>query len=112
MPTVMDMVTRGPSTVLTNTPQLIPATLTININATSYVPIGQQVKFNATITYPDGTSLTSGSGIGAYLLYSGSPPVNRTITGFIFDTTIQKLVGSYSPQFYDPGMLYSLVINT
>jgi len=100
----------GPSTVLTNTPQLIPATLTININATSYVPIGQQVKFNATITYPDGTSLTSGSGIGAYLLYSGSPPVNRTITGFIFDTTIQKWVGSYSPQSSDPGGLYSLVI--
>src|SRR5436189_2103659 len=98
----------GPSTVLANTPQLIPATLTININATSYVPIGQQVKFNATITYPDGTSLTSGS--GAYLIYSGSPPVNRTIKGFIFDTTLQKWVGSYSPQSSDPGGLYSLVI--
>ena len=100
----------GPGTVLTNTPQLIPATFIINVNATSYVPIGQQVKFNATITYPDGTSLTSSTGVGAYLLYSGSPPVNDTIPGFIFDSTIQKWVGSYSPQSSDPGGLYSLVI--
>ena len=100
----------GPNTRQTSTPQLIPAALNVNINATSYVPIGQQVNFNATITYPDGTSLTSGPGVGAYLLYTGSPPVNRTISGFIFDTTLQKWVGSYIPQSSDPGGLYSLVI--
>jgi len=52
----------GPSTRLTNTPQLVPAILTINIAATTYVPIGQQVKLNATVTYPDGTTLTTGTG--------------------------------------------------
>ncbi len=100
----------GPSAKLTNTPQLIIATFIISVNATTYVPIGQNVNLNATITYPDGTNLTSGTGVGAYLLYSGSPPVNRTMTGFIFDTTLQKWVGSYSPQSSDPGGLYSLVI--
>src|SRR5205807_2646383 len=32
----------GPSTKLTSTPQLVPATLSINVAATTYVPIGQQ----------------------------------------------------------------------
>jgi len=99
----------GPDGQLTNTPQLIPATFNISINATTYVAIGQQVKLNATITYPDGTSFTSGTGVGAYLLYSGSPQVNDTVP-VIFDTGLQKWVGSYSPQSSDPGGLYSLII--
>jgi PKD repeat protein len=98
----------GPSTTLANSPQLVAATLTLSVVATNYVPIGQQVKFNATITYPDGTGLTSGT-VGAYLLYSGSPPVNDTVP-VIFDSGLQEWVGSYAPQSSDPGGLYSLVI--
>ena len=98
----------GPSAKLTSTPQLTAATLTISINATTYVPIGQQVKLNATISYPDGTSLTAGM-VGAYLLYSGSPPVNDTVP-VVFDTGLQKWVGTYTPKPSDPGGLYSLVI--
>src|SRR5437762_14144818 len=60
----------GPSTKLTNTPQLVPATLTINVGATTYVPIGQQVKLNATVSYPDGTTLTTGTGVKSYLIYT------------------------------------------
>ena len=98
----------GPTTKLTSTTQLTVATLTISMNATTYVPIGQRVKFNATITYPDGSSLSSGT-VGAYFLYSGSPPVNDTVP-VVFDTGLQKWVGTYTPQSSDPGGLYSLVI--
>src|SRR5438094_9158135 len=58
----------GPSTKLTNTPQLVPAILTINIVALSYVSSGQQVKLNATVTYADGTTLTTDKGLKSFLI--------------------------------------------
>lgn len=100
----------GPSSILTHTPQLIPATLTINVAATSYVPIGQQVRLNATVSYPDGTTLTTGTGVKAYLVYTGSPPVTHTIP-LTFDTGLQHWFGSYTPQTSDPGGLWSLIVN-
>lgn len=100
----------GPSTKLTNTPQLVPATLTISVAATTYVPIGQQVKLNATISYPDGTTLTTGTGRKAYLIYTGTPAVTATIP-LTFDTGLQHWFGSYTPQTSDPGGLWSLIVN-
>jgi hypothetical protein len=100
----------GPSTRLTNTPQLVPAILTINIAATTYVPIGQQVKLNATVTYPDGTTLTTGTGVKSYLIYTGTPTVTHTIP-LTFDTGLQHWFGSYTPQTSDPGGLWSLIVN-
>jgi len=98
----------GPKSGLVNTPQLIPAILRIDANVTTYVPVGGQFKLNATITYPDGTGLQSGS-IGGYLLFSGTPVVNDTVP-VIFDTTLQIWIGSYTPQTTDPAGLWSLVI--
>jgi len=98
----------GPSAKLTNTPQLVPASFTMNVVATPFVAIGQQLKFNATITYPDGSALQTGS-VNAFLLYSGSPPVNDTVS-VIFDSGLQLWVGSYSLQSTDPGGLWTLVI--
>lgn len=99
----------GPGTRLTNAPQLIPATLAITVASNTYFAIGQQVKFNATITYPDGTSLQSGPGVGAYLLYTGTPAVNDTVP-MVFDTGLRLWVGTYAPQPTDPGGLWSLVV--
>ena len=98
----------GPKSGLVNTPQLVPAILRIDANVTTYVPVGGQFKLNATITYPDGTGLQSGS-IGGYLLFSGTPVVNDTVP-VIFDTTLQIWIGSYTPQTTDPAGLWSLVI--
>ena len=100
----------GPSTKLTNTPQLVPATLTINVGATTYVPIGQQVKLNATVSYPDGTTLTTGTGVKSYLIYTGTPGVTH-IVPLTFDTGLQHWFGSYTPQTSDPGGLWSLIVN-
>jgi PKD repeat protein len=100
----------GPSTRLTNTPQLVPAILSINIAATTYVPIGQQVKLNATVTYPDGTTLTTGTGVKSYLIYTGTPIVTHTVP-LTFDTGLQHWFGSYTPQTSDPGGLWSLIVN-
>ncbi|TMI56298.1 hypothetical protein E6H14_08475, partial [Candidatus Bathyarchaeota archaeon] len=49
----------GPTTTVTTSPQLQLATLTITIASKSYFAIGEQVKFNATIQYPDLTDLQS-----------------------------------------------------
>ena len=102
----------GPAVRVTNAPQLTPSVLTANVNATSYVPIGQTVNFNATFSYPDGTTLQSGTGIvvGAYLLYSGPPIVNRTMT-VVFNSGLKPhWFGSYTPQASDPGGLWTLVV--
>jgi len=98
----------GPSTTVTINPQLAPATLSINVNANTNVAVGQEVRFNATITYPDGTALQSGT-VGAYLLYSGTPAVNDTVP-VIFDTGLGLWIGTYTAQSTDPGGLWSLVV--
>jgi hypothetical protein len=98
----------GPSTTTTNSPQLAPATLSINVSANTNVAVGQDIRFNATITYPDGTVLQSGS-VGAYLLYSGTPTVNDTVP-VIFDTGLGVWIGTYTARPTDPGGLWSLIV--
>jgi plastocyanin len=101
----------GPAAKLTNSPQLVPATLTARMNATAYVPIGQQVNFNATFTYPDGTILQSPSGtVLASLIYIGTPSVTDTFSG-VFDSGLNHWFGSYTPRTNDPGGLWSLVVS-
>ncbi len=73
----------GPLASRNSTAQLVSATFTISMSATTYVPIGQPVKFNATISYPD------------------TVPV-------IFDSGLNLWVGTYSRQATDPGGLWSL----
>jgi len=97
----------GPLASRNSTAQLVSATFTISMSATTYVPIGQPVKFNATISYPDGTRLQSGGSVFSYLVFSGSPPVNDTVP-VIFDSGLNLWVGTYSRQATDPGGLWSL----
>jgi plastocyanin len=99
----------GPSTIVTNAPQLVPATFVIDVSATTYVPIGQQVKLNATILYPDGSALTAGNA-RSFLIYTGTPAVTENVS-LTFDTGLQFWVGSYTPKSSDPGGLWSLIVN-
>ncbi len=96
----------GPSATVTTSPQLQPASLTITITSKSYFTIGEQIRFNATIQYPDLTSLKSGQ-VGAFLLFSGGGH-NDTIP-VIYDSTQSHWVGTYSPGI-EPGGLWSLTV--
>jgi PKD repeat protein len=96
----------GPSTAVTTSPQLNPAVLAISITSKSYFTIGEQIKLNATILYPDLSTLQSGQ-VGAFLLFSGGGH-NDTIP-MIYDSTLNLWVGSYSPGT-EPGGLWSLTV--
>src|SRR5712691_2440164 len=97
----------GPGTAVTTSPQLQPATLTVTITSKSYFAISEQIKFNATIQYPDLTELTDQTGqAAAFLLFSGSGH-NDTITQLVYDSTLNLWVGTYSPGI-EPGGLWSL----
>jgi chitodextrinase len=98
----------GPSTILTSSPRLQPATFAISIMSLNTFAVSQQIKFNATIPYPDGTRLTSGQ-VGAFLLYSGGG-YNFSIP-VIYDTTLGLWVGTYNPHGNEPGGLWSLTIS-
>jgi hypothetical protein len=98
----------GPGTRLTNSPQLAPATLAISVATNANVAVGQQLKFNATITYPDDTTLQSGT-VRAYLLYSGTPTVNDTVP-VVFDTGLGLWIGTYTVRPADTGGLWSLIM--
>src|SRR5207244_12389563 len=71
---------------------------------------GQQDKLNANVNYPDGTTLTTGTGVKSYLIYTGTPGVTH-IVPLTFDTGLQHWFGSYTPQTSDPGGLWSLIVN-
>jgi len=99
----------GPTTSVSTSPQLQLATLTITITSKSYFAIGEQIKFNATIQYPDLTQLTDQTGqASAFLLFSGGGH-NDTITQFVFDSTLNLWVGTYTPG-NEPGGLWSLTV--
>jgi hypothetical protein len=98
----------GPGSAVSNNPQLNPAVLTITVTTNINIAVGQQLKFNSTVEYPDGTSLQSGL-VRAYLLYSGSPVLNNSVP-MVFDTTLGLWVGTYTARSTDTGGLWSLVV--
>jgi PKD repeat protein len=99
----------GPTSALTTSPQLQPASLTVTITSKSYFAISEQIKFNATIQYPDLTDLTGQTGqASAFLLFSGGGH-NDTITQLVYDSTLNLWVGTYTPGT-EPGGLWSLTV--
>jgi hypothetical protein len=72
------------------------------------IAVGQLLRFNATVRYPDGTIFQSGT-VNAYLLYSGTPVVNDTVP-VVFDTTLGLWIGTYTIRSSDTGGLWSLVV--
>lgn len=97
----------GPYARVSTSPQLTTAALSVLVATSTNFVLGQQAKFNASITYPDGSMLTSGS-VSAYFLYSGTPVINDTIP-LVFDTGLGVWVGTYTPKPSDTGGLWSLV---
>jgi hypothetical protein len=97
----------GPGTTVSATPQLTTIPLTVTVTTNSTVAVGQQLKFNATVTYPDGTPFQSGI-VKAYLLYSGTPVVNDTVP-VVFDTSLKLWIGTYTVRPSDTGGLWSLL---
>src|SRR5438132_6047374 len=98
----------GPGIAIMNTPQLTPAALTVDVTTNTNIGVGQQLRFNATIEYPDGTTLQSGT-VSAYLFYSGTPAINDSVP-MVFDTTLGLWIGSYTARSTDAGGLWSLVV--
>lgn len=99
----------GPGILVTNSIPLtiLPLTVTVTLTNTT-AAVGQQLKFNANITYPNGVELQSGS-VKAYLIYSGTPVVNDTVP-MIFDSGLKLWLGSYTVRSSDTGGLWSLVV--
>lgn len=98
----------GPGTIVTTASQLTTIPLTVSVTTNATISVGQQLKFNATVTYPDGTPFQSGI-VKAYLLYSGTPVVNNTVP-VVFDTTLKVWLGTYTIRSSDTGGLWSLVV--
>jgi len=99
----------GPTAAVSVSPQLQPAILTVAITSKSYFAISEQIKFNATIQYPDLTILTNQLGqTHAFLLFSGGGH-NDTISQLVFDSTLNLWVGTYAPGI-EPGGLWSLTV--
>ncbi len=100
----------GPTTTLVNSPQLQPATLTISVTMkTSFAP-SEQIKFNATIQYPDGSAFqaVAGNSVSSTLSFSGGG-YTATVP-VVFDTALRLWVGSYSPTGNEPSGLWSLTV--
>ena len=98
----------GPGTIVTNNSQLTTIPLTVTVTTNSTIVVGQQLRFSANITYPDGTVFQPGT-VKAYLLYSGTPTVNDTVP-VVFDTSLQLWLGTYTIRPSDTGGLWSLVV--
>ncbi len=98
----------GPSRLAAGATQLNPAALSLNVATGTNFVVGQQMGFNASITYPDGTVLQSGA-VGAYLLLSGSPVLNESVP-MVFDTNLQVWVGTFTWKPADTGGLWSLTV--
>lgn len=100
----------GPGTILTSSTQLLPATLAVTVvTNNSNFGIGQAIRFNATITYPDGTPLQTGT-VGAYLLYSGTQQTENDTVPVVYDTGLALWIGTYTPKTTDIGGLWSLIV--
>ncbi len=96
----------GPGAKVTTSPQVTSAVLTVNVATGTSFTVGQQMSFNASIAYPDGTVLQTGA-VGAYLLPSGGQAMNNSVP-MVFDTNLRVWVGTYTWRSSDSGGLWSL----
>jgi hypothetical protein len=100
----------GPGNAISNTAQLNPAVLAVTVTTNTNIAVGQQLKFNVTVAYPDDTILQSGTGtVKAYLVYSVTPTINYSVP-IVFDTTLGLWVGTYTARSTDTGGLWSLIV--
>ena len=97
----------GPNTIRVTSPQLQPAAFSITTTMKNSFAASEQIKFNATIAYPDGTLLTSGNVSSTLSLtgggYTASVPV-------VFDNPLNLWIGIYNPRGDEPSGLWSLTV--
>ncbi len=98
----------GPSTMISVSPQLQPASLIVSIASKSNYAVSQQIMFNATIQYPDGTSLQAGP-VSSFLAFSGGG--HNDSVPILYDSTLQLWIGSYTLGYTEPGGLWSLEVS-
>ncbi len=97
----------GPSSMVFNSPQLQPASFSVNIQTkTTFAPF-EQIRFNATIQYPDLTNLQAGN-VTSNLSFSGGGYIASVPV--IFDTALQLWFGTYNPRGDEPSGLWSLTV--
>ncbi len=98
----------GPPTTLSSSPQLRAAALSVSIASQTSFALNQQIRFNVTIQYPDGTNLQSGS-VSSSLVFSEGG--HNDSVPIVFDSTLKVWVGSYSLGPNEPGGLWSLSVS-
>lgn len=98
----------GPGTVVSTSPQLQPATLTVSIASQPSYQLNQQINFNASIQYPDGSIFQTGP-VSSFLVFTGGG--HNDSVPIIFDSGLQLWVGSYTPGSNEPGGLWSLSVS-
>jgi PKD repeat protein len=97
----------GPSGPLSTSAQLQQATLGITISIKNYFLANAPINFNATINYPDGSSLQSGN-VTSTLAFTGGGYTFPVPT--VYDTTLKLWVGTYTPKGNEPGGSWSLTV--
>ena len=99
----------GPAAPISTTLQVTPVSITINLTVnTNTLDVGQQLKVNASLSYPDGTTVQSGT-VKAYLVYGGTPALNETIP-IAYDSGLKIWFGTYTIRPADTGGLWSILV--
>ena len=97
----------GPVSPVAATAQLQPATFSVSITVKPYFVVNEQIRFNATLQYPDGTAFSSGPAY-AFMTFIGQA-YNYSIP-VSYDSTLGLWEGAYSPN-NAPGGLWALKVS-
>ncbi len=100
----------GPGTTLTTSSQLQSAVLLVSLTMKTSFAATQQIRFNATIQYPDGTGFQAGAGNNVTSTLSFSGGDYTAPVAVVFDTSLSIWIGTYSPRGNEPSGLWSLTV--
>ncbi len=98
----------GPDNAVSTTVQLTLATLFVTVIANTSLNIGQTLRLNVTVAYPDGSKPASAT-VRAYLVFTGTPAINDTVP-LVYDSTLGFWVGTHTASASDTGGLWSLIV--
>lgn len=98
----------GPANPVSTTVQLSLATLSVTVSTNTSPSVGQQLRLNVTLAYPDGSNPSSAT-VRAYLVYSGTPAINDTVP-LVYDSGLGFWVGTRTISASDTGGLWSLIV--
>ena len=99
----------GPASPVSTSAQLNLATLSVTVSTNTNLTVGQQLRLNVTVAYPDGSHPASAT-IRAYLVYSGTPAINDTVP-LVYDSGLGFWVGTHTTSASDTGGLWSLIVS-